>query len=85
MEFIDISLVVFALFTIILFIKANTKVYSTLRKKEARRYFNGSPVNKEESYKERNYTHGLALVKNAKGDFRFKKQAKMCDTALLYS
>ena len=76
MEFIDISLILFALLTIILFVKANIEAYSSLRKKEAERYFNGSIVNIEESYKERNYTHGLALVKMIKVHLDLKNKQK---------
>lgn len=65
---------------------ANLKKYSPLRSKEAVRYFNGSVIDKNGLYKERTYTHGLALAKDKKsGTVKFKKQAKMCDTALLYS
>lgn len=86
MEYIDLLSMAFAILTIVLFVRANTKKYSPLREKEAERYFNGSVVNANATYKERTYTHGLALVKDPKnGSVKFKKQAKMCDTALLYS
>jgi len=86
MEFNDILFGIFAALTITFFVVANTKKYSPLRKKEAKRYFDGSIINANETYKERVYTHGLALVKDKKsGEVKFKKQAKMCDSALLYS
>lgn len=86
MEMMNLLLVIFGLSTIYLFYKANTKSYSSLRKKEATRYFEGSVVNEQETFKERTYTHGLAFVVDKKtGQKKFKKQAKMCDSALLYS
>lgn len=86
MEIMNILIIVFGLYTIYLFVKANTKTYSPLRRKEAERYFNGSVVNTQKTFKERMYTNGLAFVTDKKtGKYKFKKQAKMCDTALLYS
>ncbi len=86
MQFIDWVLLVFSIITVISFVVTSIKTYSTSRLKEAERYFNGSIVDKNEHFKERTYTHGLALVKDKNsGTYKFKKQAKMCDTALLYS
>ncbi len=86
MELNDIYMMMLLLLVVMLFIKANTKRYSYLREAEAERYFNGSIVDSNELYKERTYTHGLALVKDkTTNTYKFKKQAKMCDTALLYS
>lgn len=77
---------IFGILTVYWFYIAYSKTYSRIRKKEAERYFNGSVVNKSKSYKERTYEHGLALARDEEtGKYKFKKQAKMCDTALLYS
>ena len=87
MIIVNLATVLFLGLSVYYFILAYNKKYSPLRRKEAERYFNGSVVddNDKEFYKERTYTKGLALSKNKKdGSVSFKKQAKMCDTAILY-
>jgi hypothetical protein len=74
------------LLTLISFTKAYFKKYSQFRRSEAERYFNGSLLNNyDNNHKERLHTNGLALIKNKNGEFVFRKQSKICDTALLYS
>lgn len=75
----------FLAISLFFFISARNKKYSLLRREESKRYFSGSVVddNDNELYKERNYTKGLSLSKDGDG-ISFKKQAKMCDTAILY-
>ncbi|WP_457596855.1 hypothetical protein [Hydrogenimonas sp.] len=87
MTLIDFAPLFFLAVSIFCFVLEYNKKYSLLRRKEAERYFNGSIVNDDDGgfYKERNYTKGLSLSKDKDGkSFSFKKQAKMCDTAILY-
>ena len=51
--------------------------------KEANRYFRGSIDDKDKLYKSRMYNNGLAVTKKD-GKYKFYKQAKMCDSALIY-
>lgn len=84
MELIDFVKIFFAFLTIFLFVKANTKKYSHFRKKEAKRYFEGSTV-KDRDHTSRSFVIGLALVKDkVTGKYNFKRQAKVAGTGLLY-
>jgi len=86
MELSELIFTASLLFSLWLLYKANTKKYTPLRQQEAERYFNGSVVNATKSYRQRTFTHGISLAKDQKTKkHTFKKQAKMCDTALLYS
>ena len=52
--------------------------------KEANRYFRGSVVkNEDKLYESRVYSTGLACVEE-NGKYKFYKQAKWCDTGLIY-
>lgn len=86
MSFINFILTIFSLLTFISFFKVYFKKYSKFRISESKRYFNGSLINNcDNHFNERLHTNGLALIRNKNGKFVFKKQSKICDTALLYS
>lgn len=82
----DTIILLFIIITILMFVFSGRKEYSKLRQKEAARYFGGSLISQGDGeYEERIYTNGIAMVIDPKTKKpSFKKQAKMCDAALLY-
>jgi len=84
---IDFIPIFYLVISVFYFISVYHRKYSLLRKKEAERYFSGSVVEMDDPgfYKSRNYTKGLSFAKEKKsGEYTFNKQAKICDTGILY-